>query len=333
MSWDLCSGIVQDVSYLSWLFKETSTFVQWSCPRLLRNGRECFCQIQDMMRISFAQSNEGNGVLPRGYLWFRSAIWCQAEARSGSYTLIDLFNFWNQKNETVQINDKFYASERECWFCIPGYFLHWEGLQDLSCPNLPKTSPCFPKRIAWNMSTKNTKMFIGPQPGMKACRHVFFIHQFEIENTKWNNPSSWQLPCLLDVTSTTPTRRKKHPEIPGHALRKKGLQRRKSVGPLVSSKEQEALLVPQLNRSTIVGQLRILFPNSVYIGFRLFVLLDGRSCNILKRPWRVKGKLVSWANCSVGVQSWPAPSRRPTRQVCRMLSIKIQTDGQNGKGA
>ena len=36
--------------------------------------------------------------------------------------------------------------------------------------------------------------------------------------------------------------------IPGHALHEKGLQRQKGVGPLVSSQEHRALLVPQLNR-------------------------------------------------------------------------------------
>ena len=35
--------------------------------------------------------------------------------------------------------------------------------------------------------------------------------------------------------------------FPGHALREKGLQRQKGVGPLVSSKEQRALLVPLVN--------------------------------------------------------------------------------------
>ena len=36
--------------------------------------------------------------------------------------------------------------------------------------------------------------------------------------------------------------------IPGHALHEKGLQRQKGVGPLVSSQEQRALLVPVINR-------------------------------------------------------------------------------------
>ena len=34
----------------------------------------------------------------------------------------------------------------------------------------------------------------------------------------------------------------------GHALHEKGLQNQKSVGPLVSSQERRALLVPVINR-------------------------------------------------------------------------------------
>ena len=41
---------------------------------------------------------------------------------------------------------------------------------------------------------------------------------------------------------------KKVYKVPGHALHEKGLQRQKGVGPLVSSQEQRALLVPVINR-------------------------------------------------------------------------------------
>ena len=36
--------------------------------------------------------------------------------------------------------------------------------------------------------------------------------------------------------------------LPGHALLEKGVQRQRGVGPLVSSQEQRALLVPLINR-------------------------------------------------------------------------------------
>ena len=37
-------------------------------------------------------------------------------------------------------------------------------------------------------------------------------------------------------------------ELPGHALHEKGLQRQKGFGPLVSSQDERALLVPLMNR-------------------------------------------------------------------------------------
>ena len=54
----------------------------------------------------------------------------------------------------------------------------------------------------------------------------------------------------------------------------------------------------------------ILFPRSVYIGFRLFVLLGRRSGDVSSMPWRVRGTLVSPADRSVGIQSCPNPPRR-----------------------
>ena len=80
----------------------------------------------------------------------------------------------------------------------------------------------------------------------------------------------WALRCYRGWTEGTPPQICK--EIPGHALHEKGLQRQKSVGPLVSSQEQRALLVPRLNRGSTAGFV----PPSVYIGFRLFVLLGRR---------------------------------------------------------
>ena len=59
-------------------------------------------------------------------------------------------------------------------------------------------------------------------------------------------------------------------------LHEKGLQRQKGVVPLVSSQEQRALLVPLINR----GSTGHFVPPSVYIGFRLFVLLGIRSGDV-----------------------------------------------------
>ena len=49
--------------------------------------------------------------------------------------------------------------------------------------------------------------------------------------------------------------------FPGHALHEKGLQRQKGVVPLVGSQDERALFVPRLNRLSIAGQARVLFPH------------------------------------------------------------------------
>ena len=100
--------------------------------------------------------------------------------------------------------------------------------------------------------------------------------------------------------------------VPGHALHEQGLQGQKGVGPLFGSQEERALIVLVINRLQTACQPLVLFSLSVYIGFRLFVLLGRRSGDVSSMPWGVRGTLVSWAYCSVGVPSCPAPPRRPT---------------------
>ena len=58
---------------------------------------------------------------------------------------------------------------------------------------------------------------------------------------------------------------------------------------------------PWIKHSSTAGFV----PPSVHIGFRLFLLLEKRS-----GEGGVRGTLVSRANCSVGVQSFPTPPRR-----------------------
>ena len=55
----------------------------------------------------------------------------------------------------------------------------------------------------------------------------------------------------------------------------------------------------------------ILFPHSVYIEFRLFVLLERPSGDVSSMPWRVRGTLIPWLINSVGTQSYPTSPRRP----------------------
>ena len=68
---------------------------------------------------------------------------------------------------------------------------------------------------------------------------------------------------------------------------------------------------PRTNRLLTDCQPVILFPHSVYIGFRLYMLLERRSGDVSSMPWRVRGTLVLWANSSVGTQSCPTPRGRP----------------------
>ena len=102
--------------------------------------------------------------------------------------------------------------------------------------------------------------------------------------------------------------------IPGHALHEKGLQRQTGVGPLVSSQERRAAVVPLINRLSTAGKPPVnrgLVPPPLSIGFRLFVLLGRRSGHLFSMPWRVRRTVVCWANRFVGVPSCPAPPRRP----------------------
>ena len=95
----------------------------------------------------------------------------------------------------------------------------------------------------------------------------------------------------------------RRPHFPDKPCIKKVYKNKKSVSPLVSSQEQRALLVPRFNRGfcSPVGLYRIsLVRSSGVTRRRVFDALE------------VRGKLVSGANSSLGIQSCPAtpPSRR-----------------------
>ena len=63
-------------------------------------------------------------------------------------------------------------------------------------------------------------------------------------------------------------------------MHEKGLQRQIGVGPLVSSQERRAAVVPRINRSSTGYRV----PPSVYMGFRLFVLPKRRSGQLSSMP-------------------------------------------------
>ena len=82
-----------------------------------------------------------------------------------------------------------------------------------------------------------------------------------------------------------------------------------------------------MNRGSTAG----FNPSSVYIGFGLFVLQESRSGDESSMLWRVRGRLVSWANSSVGMQFCPTPPvqivvdrnrRRRTLSVVMRLHLR-----------
>ena len=115
-------------------------------------------------------------------------------------------------------------------------------------------------------------------------------------------------PNLLQTTVLDDSLR---PNIPGHALHEKSLQRQEGDGTLVSSREQKALLVPVINRLSTAGFV----PPSVYIGFRLFVLPGGCSGQLSSMPWGARGTVASSAKKPVGVQPCRARSAQPPRRA------------------
>ena len=80
-----------------------------------------------------------------------------------------------------------------------------------------------------------------------------------------------------------------HLQILGHALHEKGLQRQKSADPLLSSQERRAAVVSRINRWSNAAFV----PPSIYIGFRLFVLLKSRSGQVSSISRRVRRTVVS----------------------------------------
>ena len=82
---------------------------------------------------------------------------------------------------------------------------------------------------------------------------------------------------------------------------------------MVSSHERRLTIVPRINHWS--STTLIFIPPSMFIGFRLFVLLKRRSEQVCKMPWKVRWSVVPWANRSVGASSCPA-SPRPTAPLC-----------------
>ena len=114
--------------------------------------------------------------------------------------------------------------------------------------------------------------------------------------------------------------------IAGYALCEKGLQRQIGDGPLVSSQERRAAVVPRVNRLSCssTGLHRTSFARASQGSFRT-VVFDALEA------WRARETVVSWADRPVGVPSCPAPLRpaaspcaAPPRPACGISGPWIQ---------
>ena len=112
--------------------------------------------------------------------------------------------------------------------------------------------------------------------------------------------------------------------VPRHALHQKGVQGQKSFVALVSSQKQRAPLVLLMNRGSIAPQPPVVFRNRFTWGFAcLRFLKDVREDFV--NAFEVRGTLVSWKNCSVGVLSCPSPPCRPAVRPAptRLWNVRV----------
>ena len=102
--------------------------------------------------------------------------------------------------------------------------------------------------------------------------------------------------------------------IPKHALHEKHFQRHTFVGPLVSSPERRAAMVPQINRSSTSRQPLVVFLDPVYTGFNMFVLPKRRPGRLLSVPGVENPRSCPGRTAPPSLRPAPAPPRSaPTR--------------------
>ena len=95
---------------------------------------------------------------------------------------------------------------------------------------------------------------------------------------------------------------------------KKVYKDKKGDGPLVSSQEQRALLVPVVDRLSTANQPVVRRSLCSPIGLHKISLVRASGESFRRRVCvfdALGGTRVSWANCSVGAQSYPTPPRHP----------------------
>ena len=157
--------------------------------------------------------------------------------------------------------------------------------------------PCI-KRV---YKDKNRRWYTPPQPRTKSARSLGDKPRINRLSTgcqprvSFPRPFAWDLAC--------PCFRR---DVPDSCIRCPGKQEGRSTpGPSDPSVSRCARLCPAPlpRRAPLQAD-----PLVVYLGFGF---VNYNSGDVSSMPWRVCGTLVSWANCSVGVPSCPAPPRRP----------------------
>ena len=109
--------------------------------------------------------------------------------------------------------------------------------------------------------------------------------------------------------------------IPGHALRAKVCRNKKSESPVVSQQQGTKSAFHPADKTR--ARCGFVLP-SVYLGFRLFVLLKNRPGQLSSNPRTAKRTVVPSANKPAGVPNRPAtpPCVAPTRpSVCPGFGI------------
>ena len=147
----------------------------------------------------------------------------------------------------------------------------------------------------WQMTFSNITVEIY---GERSCRHAFRFQSISRSRTECRRTRIRNFQCLLYVICfpDMPCMKKVCTEIVTHRY----------IGQQPGTKsDRRPADKPRINRSSTAG---FVLP-SVYTGSPLFVLVKKRPSGFSSTVWRVRGRVVSWANQSVGVPSCPSPPR------------------------
>ena len=119
--------------------------------------------------------------------------------------------------------------------------------------------------------------------------------------------------------------------IPGHALHEKGLQRQKKRRSTVRQPGTKRASCPADEPLINPWSTADLVPLSVYIRFRISMLLERRCGDVFSMPLRKRLTFVSLANNSVGTKSCPIPPGRSARRFDPTCPWYVQVLDSTGR--